>query len=342
MDLNAIWFFLWGLLWAVYFMLDGFDLGAGTIRPFLATSDRDTRMIYNSMGPFWDANEVWLISAGGVTFAAFPPVYAAMFSGMYIALFLLLFALILRGVSFEFRSKLESPAWKGLWDVMHFLGSFLPALLLGVAFANIFQGIPLDEQGIFQGGLLTLLNPYGLAGGIFFVVMFALHGALWLGIRTDGELNVRSVRMAETLWPVFAVLFVLFVALSALFTKLLTNYLVHPVLLVVPLLAVLGLIGIRHYLGQRNLWLAWASSSLTIVATTFFGLVGLFPAMLPSSLNPAWSITAYNGSSSQLTLTIMFVVAVIFVPIVLAYQFWSYKTFATRMSDADIEYDEAY
>ncbi len=184
--LATIWFVLWGVLWVVYFILDGFDLGVGTLLPFLAKNEAEKRAMFNATGPFWDGNEVWLITAGGVTFAAFPYAYAQMFSGLYLALMLLLFALIVRGVSFEFRSKVENETWKKVWDWCHILGSFLPALLLGVAFANIFQGLPLDETGFSQAGLLGLLNPYGLAGGILFVVIFLMHGALWLTIRFHG------------------------------------------------------------------------------------------------------------------------------------------------------------
>ena len=342
MELQAIWFFLWGLLWAIYFMLDGFDLGAATLMPVLAKDERDKRMIYNATGPFWDANEVWLITAGGVTFAAFPPVYAAMFSGLYTALMLLLFALILRGVSFEFRGKLGGASWRKVWDVCHVVGSFLPMLLLGVAFANIFQGIPLDENAIFQGGLFTLLNPYGLAGGVLFVVLFSYHGALWLGVRVDGGLRERAIAIAEKLWLAFAICLVLFLVYSAIATQLFSNYLKMPLLFIVPLLAVAGLIGSRMYLGQRKMWLSWACSCLMIVAVTFFGIVGLFPALLPSSLNPAWSLTAYNSSSTPLTLKIMLVVTLIFIPLVLVYKVLVYKKFATPMTDADLEYDEAY
>ncbi len=342
MDLQAIWFFLWGLLWAVFFMLDGYDLGAGALMPVLAKNERDRRMILNASGPFWDGNEVWLITAGGATFAAFPAAYAAMFSGLYTALMLLLFMLILRGVSFEFRGKVESPAWRGTWDWLHVVSSFAVALLLGVAFANIFRGLPLDEQGIFQGGLLTLLNPYGLAGGVLFVVMFFLHGALWLGLRTDGELQKRSQAMAEKLWFAFAIVLVLFLAYTAVETQLFSNYLRWPVLLIVPLLAVGGLIATRTFLASRRMWPAMGASALTIVAVTFFGIIGLFPALLPSRLNPGWSVTAYNSSSSELTLTIMLVVVGIFVPIVIAYQTWAHIMFAKPMGDEDLDHEEAY
>ncbi len=342
MDLQAIWFFLWGLLWAVFFMLDGYDLGAGSLMPVLAKDERDRRMLLNASGPFWDGNEVWLITAGGATFAAFPTAYAAMFSGLYTALMLLLFMLILRGVSFEFRGKVEGAAWRRTWDWLHTISSFAATLLLGVAFANIFRGLPLDENGIFQGGLLTLLNPYGLAGGVLFVVMFMLHGALWLGLRTDGELRKRSQAMAEKLWMAFAVILVLFLVYTSVETHLFSNYMRWPVLFAVPLLAVIGLIATRAFLAGRRMWPAMGASALTILAVTFFGIIGLFPALLPSRLNPGWSITAYNSSSSELTLTIMLVVVAIFVPIVIFYQTWAHVKFAKPMGEEDLEYEESY
>ena len=167
--LETIWFVLWTLLWAVYFVLDGFDLGLGTLLPFLGKTEEERRIMYNAAGPFWDGNEVWLISAGGVTFAAFPKAYAVMFSALYAPLLILLFALIFRAVSFEFRNKVESAAWRSLWDGVHFLANLIPSLLLGVAFANLFMGIPVDAQGVYHGSLLGLLNIYGLAGGVFSV-----------------------------------------------------------------------------------------------------------------------------------------------------------------------------
>jgi len=189
--IETIWFAIWGIAWAVYFMLDGFDLGIGMLLPFLGKSESDKRVLINSMGPFWDGNEVWLITAGGVTFAAFPRTYAVMFSGLYTPLMLLLFALILRGVAFEFRGKILSETWVKVWDTCLVVGSFVPALLLGVAFANIFAGIPIDREGIFQGNLLTLLNPYGLAGGVLFVLLFVVHGALWLATKLRDKLGKR-------------------------------------------------------------------------------------------------------------------------------------------------------
>jgi len=342
MDLGTIWFVLWGVLWAVYFILDGFDLGIGSIMPFFAKSDEEKRIMYNAMGPFWDGNEVWLITAGGVTFAAFPKTYAVMFSALYTPLMLLLFALILRGVSFEFRSKVDSPGWRKIWDTCNFLGSFLPALLLGVAFANIFKGIPLDQDGILHGNLLTLLNPYGLAGGVLFVLLFAHHGALWLAYKSVGEVHDRAVALAGKLWPVMAGVIVLFLVMSFAMTKLFTNYLVNPILFVILLAAVAGLLLTNNYRNAGRILAAWGASAVLIGTTALFGVVGIFPALLPSSLNPAYSLTIQNSSSSPMTLAIMLGVALVFVPIVIAYQIWTMRTFSHPVTKADLDYEEAY
>ncbi len=336
--LESIWFLLWGLLWAIYFMLDGYDLGLGSVMPFLAKDEKDRQTIYKSMGPFWDGNEVWLITAGGVTFAAFPKAYAVMFSGLYTALMLLLIALIIRGVAFEFRGLVESTWARNLWDKLMVLGSFLPGLLLGVAFANIFMGIPIDENGVFQGNLLTLLNPYGLAGGVLFVLLFAQHGCLWLAVRTTGDLNARSGALAATIWPLLVAVYVAFLALTAVYTKLLSNFLANPLLLLIILVPVFALVKVRTLIAAATWWKAWACSAVLIVSTTMFGVIGLFPALLPSSLNPAYSITIHNAASSQLTLKIMLTVALIMVPIVIGYQFWMHKVFATKITDEDLGY----
>lgn len=342
MMLETTWFVLWGVLWAVYFALDGYDLGLGTLMPVLAKDERDRRIMYNAAGPFWDGNQVWLITAGGVTFAAFPATYAALFSGLYTALMLLLFALILRGVSFEFRRKVDSDAWRKVWDVCHVAGSFLPALLLGVAFANIFKGIPLNAQGVNEGGLLDLLNPYGLAGGVLFVLMFSLHGALWLGVKAQGPIAHRAAVMAEKLWMALMVMVVLFLVLTAVSTRLFVNYLNNPLLFAILLLPVAGLIQARVALGRRAMVKAWAASAVAIIGVTLFGVIGLFPALLPSSLDPAFSMTIANSASSPKTLKIMLGVALVFVPLVIAYQSWLHVTFGHKITDADLEYEEAY
>ena len=342
MMLQTIWFLLWGILWAVYFMLDGFDLGLGTLMPFVAKTDTERRLVYRVMGPFWDGNEVWLITAGGVTFAAFPTTYAVMFSGLYSALMLILFALIIRGVSFAFRGEVSSPGWKRLWDTCLTLGSFLPALLLGVAFANIFHGLPIDKDGIYQGTLFTLLNPYGLAGGVLFVLLFLVHGTLWLAVKSTGVLHERAAKLAPRLWAALLVVAVIFLLASRRATFLYDNYLDKPVLFLIPLITVAALIMVRVFISKGAWWRAWSASALTIVGTTLFGVVGLYPNLLPSSINPAYSLTAFNSSSSPLTLKIMLTVALIFVPIVIIYQTWVHHLFRHKVGEEDLGAEEGY
>lgn len=340
--LPTIWFILWGVLWAVYFMLDGFDLGLGTLLPVLAKDDNERRQIYRAMGPFWDGNEVWLITAGGVTFAAFPTTYAAMFSGLYSALMLILFALILRGVSFAFRGEVDHPRWRSWWDGCLVLGSFLPALLFGVAFANLFQGIPINAEGIYQGTLFTLLNPYGLAGGVLFVLFFLVHGALWLTVKSEGALQLRAGRLATRIWPWLVIMAVVFLAATRRFTFLFDNYLAHPVLFLIPAVAVAALVMVRIFIKKAQWWQAWLASSLSIVGTTLFGVAGLYPDLLKSSINPAYSLNIANSSSSPLTLKIMLVVALVFVPVVIAYQVWVHLLFKEKVTDADMLHEEGY
>jgi len=342
MVLQNIWFFLWGLLWAVYFMTDGFDLGIGSLLPFVGKNDEQKRIMRNSMGPLWDGNEVWLIAAGGVTFAAFPAVYATMFSSLYSALMLILFALILRGVSFEFRGKVDSPKWKTVWDACTFIGSLIPAVLFGVAFANIFQGIPFDNEGVYHGSLFTLLNPYGLLGGLLFLLRFLEHGAVWLGIKTEGDLQDRSVKVANGLSPILLIVSVIFLVATAFATHLYDNYIENPFLFIIILITIIALIGIKVFIKKHSLFKAWFSSALTIVSATFFGIIGLFPNLFPSSLDKEYSLTAYNASSSPLTLKIMLVVVIIFIPIVIIYQVWTYHLFKGKVTDEDLKYDEAY
>jgi cytochrome d ubiquinol oxidase subunit II len=340
MILQDVWFFLWGLLWAVYFISDGFDLGLGSLLPFLGKSENDRRVMIHAMGPLWDGNEVWLLTAGGVTFAAFPAVYAVMFSSLYSALMLVLFALIIRGVSFEFRSKVESPGWRKLWDICLFIGSLAPAILLGVAFANIFRGIPFDQNGIYHGTLFTLLNPYGLLGGILFLCLFLVHGSLWLSIKSEGDLHDRAVTTAHKLWYALLVVAVVFLIATKFATPLYDNYMAHPALFLVVLVTVSALLGSKVFLKTGAIWKAWFSSALTIIGATFFGVIGLYPNLFPSSINSQYSLTAHNASSSPLTLKIMLIVALIFVPIVLAYQVWTYHLFKGKVTDEDLAYEE--
>jgi cytochrome bd ubiquinol oxidase subunit II len=329
--LQIIWFVLWGVLWSVYFMLDGFVLGTGTIRNFLARNENEKLAMLTTIGPVWNGNEVWLITAGGATFAAFPTTYALMFSYLYTALLLLLFALIIRGVSLEFRERSQDPGWRKLWDTGIFLGSFLPALLFGVAFGNIFKGLPMDAAG-YHGNLLSLLNPYGLLTGILFVCMFVLHGALYTSVKTTGDLSSRAAGLAGKAWIVLLVVAVAFLIYTAFATGLYNNYLKAPLLFAVPLLAVISLVLIRVFSARGKELAAFAASCAMILLVSFTGITGLFPNLIPSNLDPAYSMTIYNSSSSTLTLSIMTVVALIFVPIVILYKIWVYRVFSDRIS----------
>ncbi len=326
--LETIWFALWGILWAAYFALDGFDFGIGTLMPFIAKDEAERRAIYKSMGPYWNGNEVWLITAGGVTFAAFPKTYAVMFSSLYSALLLILFALIVRGVAMEFRSNFESSGWKRFWDFGLWIGNFAPGLLFGVAFANLFRGILIDGQGVYQGSLFSLLNVYGLMGGILFVLIFLVHGSIWLTIKSGGDLRKRAGLVAARIWFVLAAMAVIFLAATWFSTKLYDNYLKTPGLAVIPLAAVAALFAIRFFIAKSEWLKAWFSSAIFIIAVTLFGVTGLYPNMLISSINPAFSLTAFNSASSTLTLKIMLGVALVFVPVVIAYQVWVYRFFA--------------
>jgi len=329
MNLQILWFILWGVLWAAYFMLDGFDLGAGILYGVLGRTPAERAAIRKTLGPVWDGNEVWLITAGGATFAAFPAVYASMFSFLYSALLLVLFALIFRGAALEFRAKSDGAAWTKMWDASITIASLLLALLFGAAFGNIFRGLPIDAQG-YHGTFFSLLNPYGLRTGLLFVLMFTVHGALWVGLKTEGELSRRALKTAGSLWYGEAGAAAAFLAATYFGTGLAANYLKYPIWLVVPALAVVFLGGVKWGVGRAKAGFAFAASSAAIVLVTFTGIIGLFPNLIPSRLEPAASLTAFNSSSSPYTLKIMTVVALVFVPIVIAYQVWIYRVFRRR------------
>jgi cytochrome d ubiquinol oxidase subunit II len=255
---------------------------------------------------------------------------------------LLLFALILRGISYEFRGKEDAGWWRKTWDLCHFAGSFVAALLLGVAFANIFAGIPIDGDGIFQGNLLTLLNPYGLAGGVFFVLMFSVHGGLWLANKSQGKLRERTAKAIKVLWGLLLIVAVAFLSFTWFATSLWRNVLTRPLTLLLPILAVSGLLATRVFVARSNWWKAWFSSSVTIVGSTLFGVAGLYPALLPSSLNPGFSRTAFNTQSSPLTLKIMLGVALVMVPIVILYQAWVYRRFSEPVTVESLVTEDLY
>lgn len=329
--LETVWFILWGVLWAVYFMLDGFDFGVGMLTKALGKNKTDIDVMFRATGPFWDGNEVWLIAAGGITFAAFPTNYAVMFSALYSPLMFILFSLIIRGVSFEFRGKLDHPAWNNIWEWCMVICSFLPSLLFGVAFANIFAGVPINAEGVLQGNIFSLLTPYGIAGGLLFVTFFLLHGALWLTIKSEGELHNRALAVVGKSWYVLFILAVIFLILSKIFTNIYENYLNMPLLFVIPILCVAGLVMVKIFTKMQSYWKAWFASCLSIVMATFFGLAGIYPNLLPSSIEPSYSMTIYNSASSPLTLKIMLGVVIVFVPVVIAYQTWAYLLFKDKI-----------
>ncbi len=342
MAFQVVWFILWGVLWAAYFMLDGFDFGVGILYPFIGRNEDEKSAVRRAIGPVWDGNEVWLITAGGATFAAFPAAYALMFSYFYSALLIILFALIFRGVALEFRAKGETPVWRKSCDTAFFLGSLVPALLFGVAFGNIFRGLPIDAQG-YHGTLLSLLNPYGLWTGFLFVLLFLVHGALWLAVKTEGDLAVRALRFVRVSWYALLAVAVVFLDWTVIATGLEENYLRHPYWLAVPFLAVVSLLLIKIAASRDRVLGAFFASCATIVLVTFTGIVGLFPNLIPSRLDSAYSLTVFNASSSPYTLRIMTIVALIFVPVVVGYQIWVYRVFrkkvgTTETSESDTPY----
>ncbi len=337
MDLNTLWFVLISVLFIGYFFLEGFDFGVGILLPFLGKDDTDRRIIINTIGPFWDGNEVWLITAGGAMFAAFPHWYATMFSGFYLALFLMLVALIVRGVAFEFRSKDKNPTWRTVWDWMIFIGSLVPSLLWGVAFGNLIQGVPIDANMEYVGTFWTLLNPYALSGGLAALSAFTLHGAVFLSLKTNGEVMERAHAAATRLWLPTVVLVFLYVIAGYFATDMFTRLGVNPG--VVPIAAGAALLSSGWFVNRRYHGWAFVMTGLTIVCSAATITLGLYPRLMVSSLNPDWSLTIYNASSSHYTLTVMSIVAAIFVPIVLLYQGWSYWVFRERVGrEQELEY----
>ncbi|MDR1296371.1 MAG: cytochrome d ubiquinol oxidase subunit II [Deltaproteobacteria bacterium] len=331
--LSVIWFVLWGVLWGVYFVLDGYDFGIAMWMPLIgASSENDRSAMYRVTGPFWDGNEVWLITAGGVTFAAFPLAYAVLFSSLYTPLMILLFCLILRGVASELRFQWGNRGYRLVCDAVVFVSSLVAVILLGVAFSNLFRGLPLmEEQGfaMFQGNLLNLLHPYCLLGGVLFVLMFLVHGALYLTWRTEGDLRNKAFYMAKATWPIFLLVFLVYVVFTFAWAGLYKNYFASPLLLALPLLCAVLFVysGYQMYL-RNNAARSLLASCGGILTLTLTGVFGMFPNLIPSRLDPEASLNIINASSSPKTLTIMLVVALIFVPTVIAYQIWAHKKMA--------------
>ena len=332
LDLNLTWFLLVGILLAGYSVFDGFDFGVGILSLFRTKNPDERRILMNSVGPVWDGNEVWLLTAGGALFAAFPPVYATVFSGFYIALMLLLVALILRAVSFEFRSKIEAPAWRRVWDLAFGVGSLLATLLLGVAVGNLLRGIPIDAEGQFRGTFLGLLNPYSLVVGLGALALFSMHGAAYLVIKTEGELQKRMQGCVNRGWVAFVVLYVG----ATIYTFFEARHLMEGVvgrplfwMTFIPLIVSMTYIPIAS--GGGKALQAFLSSSVTILA--LWGLLGVsvFPNMARSSLDPAWSLTIYGSSSTERSLSVMLVIALVGMPLIIGYTAFVYRVFKGKV-----------
>jgi cytochrome d ubiquinol oxidase subunit II len=333
MSLNTVWFILVSILFIGFFFLEGFDYGVGILSPFLGKEDKERRAILNTIGPHWNGNEVWMLTAGGAIFASFPHVYATLFSGAYTALILLLIVLILRAIALEFRSQYKSLATRKRWDWGIFIGSLLPALLWGVVVGNLMRGIPIDEKMYYWGGLLPLLNPYALLGGLVFVALFTLHGANFLSLKTDGEVRRRAEGVILKAWIVATVLTVLFVV----WTFFATDILARPGGLISAILAAVALLATGYFARSNRHGWAFIMGSLTIALATIMVFAGLYPRILISTIDPDYNLTIYNAASSQYTLTVMTIVAIIFVPILLACQIWAYRVFRQRVTAAEPE-----
>lgn len=333
MDLAILWFGIVGFFFIGYFVLDGFDFGVGMSMPFLAKDDTDKRVMINTIGPVWDLNETWLIVAGASLFAAFPYWYATLFDGFYLALLLILLALIVRGVSFEYRRLGRSERWKNWFDWMIIIGSALPALLWGVAFANIIQGVAIDETGTYVGTLFDLLNPYGLLGGLTTLMLFFTHGVQFVALKTDGELRERARSLA-----VRSGLITIVVAAAFLVWTVLQHLeIAHlPVLVALAAAAAVALIGswVANRAGSEKWAFGLMAATITFAVASI--LAALYPNVMPSTIDPAYSLTIANASSSQYTLEVMTWVAVIMLPLVLAYQGYTYWVFRRRITRESI------
>ncbi len=328
--LAIFWFALIGVLWTGYFFLEGFDFGVGILMPVIAKDNTDRRVLINTIGPTWDGNEVWLLTAGGATFAAFPLWYATVFSGFYLALFLILVALIVRGMAFEFRGKRESNQWRFWWDQAIFFGSLVPALLWGVAFADFLHGVPIAANGTWVNGFFDLVKPYALLGGLTSLSLFILHGGTFLGLKTTGGIQSRVRKITKgmalpTLVITFA--FFLWTYLDAVHRH--HTGLVPPFL---PVLALVLLAGVGWLVRERLDGWAFVSTGLVIAMLVATMFLALYPNVLVSSVSPLYNLTIANSASQHYTLVVMTIVALIFTPFVLAYQAWSYWVFRKRVS----------
>jgi len=361
--LRLIWWALLGILLIGFAVMDGFDLGAATLLPFIGRNDAERRIVINTVGPVWEGNQVWFILGGGAIFAAWPPLYAVAFSGFYLAMFLVLFALILRPVAFKFRSKLEHPTWRRTWDWALFVGGLVPSLIFGVAFGNVLQGVPFrfDEalRMTYEGTLLGLLNPFALLCGLVSIAMLVMHGGAWLALKAAEPVAARAV----TFMHLAAIALIALFAVAGLWVTIgidgyaitselahagpsnpllkqvtresgawLANYGTHPWTLAAPVLAFLGAFGVIALSGLQRPGLAILASALSVAGVIATAGFSAFPFLLPSSLDPNASLTVWDASSSRLTLAIMLGATVVFLPLILAYTAWVYRVLRGRVT----------
>jgi cytochrome bd ubiquinol oxidase subunit II len=332
MWLNNVWFLIFVVVIAGYLIMDGFDLGVGILHPFVAKDDQERRISLNSIGPVWDGNEVWLVLGGGVLFAAFPMVYASLFSGFYLAMMLVLLVLILRTVAIEFRSKRPSPRWRSTWDWLFFLSSLGIALLLGVAFGNIVQGVQLDASGNIQNTFLSLLNPYALLMGVTTIFMLATHGAIYLSMKTDDELLARVKRWVPRLMLIFFVLNTLLVGATVLLgLPVAARYLAQPWLVVVPGLALFAIVVAWFMVRSNRYFVAFLFSAAMIAGLLFSAAFGIYPNLLISTIDAQYNLTIFNSASQANSLTVMLVIALIGMPFVLLYTAGVYYFFRGKV-----------
>ena len=338
MDLNIIWFILVGVLLTGYAILDGFDLGVGALH-LLTKSDSDRRILINSIGPVWDGNEVWLVTAGGALFAAFPDVYATVFSGFYTAFILLLFVLIFRAVAIEFRSKHQSKRWRSAWDISFGISSIVIALLMGVALGNIITGIPISPNKEFAGNFLSLLSPYTVLVGITSVSLFMMHGAIYLVMKTEGELQQKVRTWVNNTIIFFVICFVTTTMATLIYyPNMVAHFKDYPVFFIVAIINMLAIANIPREIQHGKEFKAFLSSSASIALLMLLFAIGIFPNLVLSNPNPENSLNIYNAASSTRTLTIMLIMAIIGIPFVLAYTVIIHKIFKGKVKLDETSY----
>lgn len=367
--LRIIWWVLMGVLLIGFAITDGFDLGVGALLRLVGRTDNERRIMINTIGPHWEGNQVWFVTAGGALFAAYPLIYAASFSGFYFALLIILAALWMRPVGFDYRGKIDDPRWRNAWDWALFVGGIVPSLIFGVAFGNLFLGVPLSYDVMlrpsYDGGLFGLLRPFALLAGLVSVSMLLLHGATWLQLKTDGFIRERALRVGVILGVATAVLFALagiwvgtlngYHITSIINTNgpsnplnktvelvaggWLTNYTLYPLMMVAPALGILGALACAFFSAKEKSALAFASSSAAIVGIILTAGFSLFPFLMPSNTQLNASLTMWDATSSHTTLFIMFGVASVFVPIILIYTIWGYWVMRGRVTEKSIAAD---